>query len=213
MRTDTLVELLARGADPVPPHAVMRRLLVGVGIGTAGAVLLLIGVFGLNPALADFVMLPDFWMKMGYTLALSIGAISISQRLARPGVAVGGGGWLVAVPVLAMWTLALIVLANADAPARADLVFGSTWNACPFNIALLSLPVFVATVWALRGLGPTEPRFAGAAAGLCSGALGAWVYGLHCPEFAPPFLAVWYVIGMLIPSAIGFVLGPRLLRW
>ena len=36
---------------------------------------------------------------------------------------------------------------------------------------------------------------------------------LHCPEPAAPFLAIWYLLGMLVPTAIGAWLGPRLLRW
>jgi hypothetical protein len=28
-----------------------------------------------------------------------------------------------------------------------------------------------------------------------------------------PFIGVWYLLGMLIPSAVGALLGPRLLRW
>jgi hypothetical protein len=28
-----------------------------------------------------------------------------------------------------------------------------------------------------------------------------------------PFLATWYLLGVLIPTAIGTLLGPRLLRW
>jgi hypothetical protein len=39
------------------------------------------------------------------------------------------------------------------------------------------------------------------------------VYALHCPELAAPFLAIWYLLGMLIPTAIGAWLGPRPLRW
>jgi hypothetical protein len=30
---------------------------------------------------------------------------------------------------------------------------------------------------------------------------------------ALPFVAVWYVAGMMIPTALGALLGPRLLRW
>lgn len=30
---------------------------------------------------------------------------------------------------------------------------------------------------------------------------------------ATPFIATWYLLGMLIPTAIGAWLGPRLLRW
>jgi hypothetical protein len=28
-----------------------------------------------------------------------------------------------------------------------------------------------------------------------------------------PFLATWYLLGVLIPVVIGTLLGPRLLRW
>ena len=44
------------------------------------------------------------------------------------------------------------------------------------------LPVFVATLWAMKGLAPTRLALAGAAAGLLAGAVGAVVYTLHCPE-------------------------------
>ena len=56
-------------------------------------------------------------------------------------------------------------------------------------------------------------RLAGAAVGLLAGALGALVYLLHCPEFEAPFLAVWYVLGMSIPAAVGALAGPSVLRW
>jgi hypothetical protein len=71
----------------------------------------------------------------------------------------------------------------------------------------------LASFLALRTFAPTRPAWAGAVAGLVAGALGAFAYAFHCPEMAPPFLAVWYSLGMLIPAAAGALLGPRLLRW
>ena len=44
-------------------------------------------------------------------------------------------------------------------------------------------------------------------------ALGALAYALHCPEMAAPFLAVWYLAGMSVPTLAGAWLGPRVLRW
>jgi hypothetical protein len=38
-------------------------------------------------------------------------------------------------------------------------------------------------------------------------------YTLPCPELAAPFLGIWYLLGMLIPTAFGAWLGPRVLRW
>jgi len=92
-------------------------------------------------------------------------------------------------------------------------LLGQTWTVCPGLIALLSLPVLVGTLWAMKGLAPTQPILAGAAAGLLAGAVATAVYALHCPEMAAPFLATWYLAGMLIPTVAGALLGPRLLRW
>jgi hypothetical protein len=50
-------------------------------------------------------------------------------------------------------------------------------------------------------------------AGLLAGATATMVYCLHCPEMGVPFWGVWYFLGILIPAAVGLLLGPRLLRW
>jgi hypothetical protein len=39
------------------------------------------------------------------------------------------------------------------------------------------------------------------------------VYSLHCPELAAPFIGIWYLSGILIPTMLGAWLGPWLLRW
>ena len=52
-----------------------------------------------------------------------------------------------------------------------------------------------------------------AAAARFAGAAAAFAYAFHCPEMQAPFLAVWYVLGMLIPAAVGAALGQRMLRW
>ncbi len=108
-----------------------------------------------------------------------------------------------------MWGLAAVVLLAAAPGERMPLTMGSSWNTCPFNIALLSLPALVLLLAAMRSLAPTRLRWAGAATGLLAGALGTLVYVLHCPELEAPFLAVWYVLGMLIPVAVGALVGPR----
>ena len=90
---------------------------------------------------------------------------------------------------------------------------GKTWLSCAFNIAWVSAPVLVGMLWAVKGMAPTRPALAGACAGLASAAAGAMVYALHCPEMQAPFLAVWYMLGMLIPTAVGAVVGAKLLRW
>ena len=60
---------------------------------------------------------------------------------------------------------------------------------------------------------PTRLRISGALAGFAAGALATLVYTLHCPESGAPFVAVWYRLGMLIPTTAGALLGPRILHW
>ncbi|MNT33639.1 hypothetical protein D3C72_1695780 [compost metagenome] len=93
------------------------------------------------------------------------------------------------------------------------LLMGQSWRICALSIGFMALPVFAATFVALRGLAPTRPALAGAAAGALAGGVGASVYALHCMELTAPFLAVWYVSGIAVPVLLGAALGPRLLRW
>jgi hypothetical protein len=134
-------------------------------------------------------------------------------RLSLPGVRLGRLPQLLAAPVLAMWVLAAVALLGADPADREHMLFGKTWASCPILIALLSAPAFGAILWAMKGLAPTQLRLAGATGGLASGAIGATAYSLHCPEMTAPFIGSWYLLGMLIPTAAGALLGPRILRW
>jgi len=93
------------------------------------------------------------------------------------------------------------------------MLLGSSWKSCPWYIAALASPLFIATFWCLKDLAPTRLALAGAAAGLLSGALSASVYALHCTESTAPFIGIWYVLGIMIPTLIGAVLGPRMMRW
>jgi hypothetical protein len=73
--------------------------------------------------------------------------------------------------------------------------------------------MLAAAMWGMKGFAATRPMVAGAAAGLLAGAAGACVYFFHCPELAAPFIGTWYVLGMLIPTALGAIIGPVILRW
>ena len=213
MKTDDLVKLLAAGVAPVPADAVGRRFAVAMGWGLPGAVLLLLVTLGIRTDLAQAAGELMFWLKPAFAACLALAGLIATERLARPGMRLGLVWAALATPVLALWLVATVMLINAAPAHRADLILGDTWKECPFNIAFISLPLFAATLWALKGLAPTRLAIAGASAGLLAGALGALVYALHCPESTAPFLAVWYVLGIAIPTLAGAVLGPRALRW
>ena len=213
MRTDDLVALLATGVEPVPRHAVGRRYAVALFLGMAASAMLMLGLLGLRPDLAQAVRLPMFWVKLGFVACLAWAGLLATWRLSRPGKRLDGVPIALVTPVLAMWIMAGAALAGAPPIERPELIFGTTWKSCPWLIALLSLPIFFAVFWAMRGQAPTQLPLAGTAAGLLAGTVGALVYCLHCPELQAPFVGTWYLVGMLIPGLFGALLGPRLLRW
>lgn len=213
MKTDELVRLLAAGGGAVEAGAVSRRYALALGWGACASVLLMAILLGVRDDLAAAARVPMFWVKLAFPATLAAAAWVSATRLSRPGRRLGGVVAALAAPVVVIALLAVAALASAQPGAREPLIFGDTWRTCPFNIALLSAPLFAGALWAMRGLAPTRPTAAGAAAGLLAGACGATIYALHCPELAAPFLALWYVAGILIPAVAGALLGPRLLRW
>jgi hypothetical protein len=213
MKTDELVTLLATGSAAVEPNAVARRYALSLGWGVFGATLLMAILLGVRSDIDTAARLPMFWIKLVFPASLAIASLIAASRLSRPGVRLGGTGAAIVAPVLVVWLYAAWVLLDAPAAERPDLVMGRTWKYCLVGIPTLAVPVFVASLWAMKGLAPTRLSLAGAVAGLLSGAIAALVYALHCPEMEAPFLGVWYVAGMLIPAAAGALLGPLVLRW
>lgn len=213
MKTDDFVSLLATGAEPVEPGATARRYALALGWGGLGAMSLMAILLGVRADLAEAVRLPMFWVKLGFPVCLAVAALYATMRLSRPGVRLGRVPAALVAPVIVVWLMAAFTLFGAAPDERLALLLGKTWTMCPFLIVLLSLPVFGGTLWAMKGLAPSRPALAGAAAGLLAGAVATAVYALHCPEMAAPFLATWYLLGMLMPTAAGVLLGPHFLRW
>ncbi|UFH51191.1 DUF1109 domain-containing protein [Pseudomonas sp. KNUC1026] len=213
MRTDDLIALLAAESGKVDRHLLARRLALAVMIGVAGAAMLAIALFGIRPDLLDVARTPLFWAKVAFPTALGLGALWFTARLSRPGVDPGVTWCVLALPLLLVLLGGAAALIDAPAEGRTPLVLGQTWRTCPFNIALLSVPGFIANFWALKAMCPTRLRLAGAGAGLLSGAAATLAYCIHCPEMGVPFWGIWYVAGMLIPTLVGAALGPRVLRW
>jgi hypothetical protein len=213
MKTDDLVTMLATGTEAVDPREQMRRAAVAIGAGVLVAAIVMASWLGVRWSMVQDMASPMLWAKFAFVAWLTMAGSVATLRLARPGARLARVPLALVAPVLLMWLLAVIALAGADAPRRAELLLGQTWSACPVNIPVLSLPIFIAAMWGMKGLAPTQLRLAGATAGLFAGAAGAFVYAFHCPELAAPFLGVWYVIGILVPAALGALIGPLVLRW
>jgi hypothetical protein len=184
-----------------------------MGWSGVGAALLMVALLGVRSDLVDAAMLATFWAKLVFVAGLAAAGLVAAMRLSRPGVSLGWVPHALTALIVGMWALAAFQLLDSKPALQPELFFGTTWRSCPFWIAMLSTPMFIAVLWAMKGLAPTRLRLAGTAMGFAAGATGALVYSLHCPELAAPFLGFWYLLGMLIPTAVGMALGPRLLGW
>jgi len=212
MKTDDLIAMLARGEDAAPP---VRSTAVPVVLvaGLVASIALMQALLRTLPQLGEAIAWPAFWLKVGFALAMTAAAWRAANALARPGARTAALPWWLAAPLLVLWLAAAVTLAQAAPDQRAPLLLGSTWRVCTALIAMLSAPLLAASLWTMRQMAPTRLRLAGAAAGLAAGAAGALVYCLHCPEMSPAFVGTWYVLGMLVPTAVGALLGPRVLAW
>lgn len=212
MRTDELTEMLARNAEAEPRGRPGRRWLLAVVASTLLSVAVMVGWLGVQPRLPEVFVDPRWWGKAGFGLALAMIGLFAAWRLGRPGQGRLSLVWALG-PLVLLWAVALAQLGAAPEAARMDLILGHTWKGCPIRVATLSIPAFVSALWVLRWMAPTRPTMAGAAAGLFAGGVGATVYAFHCPELAPAFVGVWYVLGVAIPTLVGAFLGARALRW
>lgn len=213
MNTDALISMLASGPTAIDPSTTMRRIRAAAAAGSVIAATGMLAVLGPRADLASAMSLPMFWLKFAMPLCLAITFFVASTRLARPGGRAPGACVTVVAALIMLWTAAGLDLAAAPVGQRASMVEGTSALFCVVSISLLSLPLLLAIFVALRGLGPTHLRAAGMAAGGLAGGAAALVYAVHCTEMALPFLAIWYVLGMFVPTALGSLAGPRFLRW
>jgi hypothetical protein len=213
VKTEQLIPLLAAGLVPQDRHAVARRFSIALSLGALAALVAIVFTLGVRSDLAVLVATPLFWGKLAFPLLMAAAAAFLAARLAIPGASTRRAWRLLAAPYVAIWIAALVVLAMAPADSRSTLMFGHTWTSCPFYIALLSVPTYLALSWAMRGLAPTRLRSAGACVGILSGAVGTTAYVLRCPEMSIPFWAVWYPLGMAIPGLAGYFMARQSFRW
>jgi len=213
MRTDDLIARLAADTPRVSRHATEQRLIAGLAIGGAATLALIVTTLGLRADLPDAMLTRAFLVKAAYTLSLTVIAMIAVIRVARPEARGLGAGWLIGVPVLLLAVLAGVELAATPRDQWLAMLLGSSWRQCSMRVGVLALPIFGGLLWAFRRMAPTRLASAGAAAGLAAGAFAATLYGLYCPEVSAMFVLTWYSLGIVIATAGGALLGPRLLRW
>jgi hypothetical protein len=211
--TDNLIQRLTDDLKPAPSGYVVRRLMLAMTLGGLVALVGMLAMIGPRPDMIAALASPMFWIKLAYTGGTGLLALWAVERLSRPAVSVRRRLVWIALPVAAMSLMALARLLATAPELRRALLMGASADTCPWRIMATSAPIFLGLIWALRGLAPTRPGAAGAVAGLAAGGIGAAIYALHCPETAAPFVAIWYSLGIIGTGVIGWLAGPRLLRW
>lgn len=213
MNTDDLIAQLSSEVPRVKRSAVGRRLIAGVLCGALISAAYVVLAMGVRPDIGTAMYGFSFWMKWAYTISLSVAALSMTIQLARPDTGRLRWFWVIAVPVLLLAAVGGVEMIRTPRGEWLAMWLGQSWMYCPWRVVALAMPIFAGLLWSFRRLAPTRLRAAGAAAGLAAGAFAATVYCLHCPEVSAIFVLTWYSLGILLASALGAVLGPRLLRW
>jgi hypothetical protein len=168
---------------------------------------------GVRPDVMTAMRNPFFDLKFLVTLALALPAIAIAIHLSRPEVSLRGWAWLLLIPV---GLLGIGIGGEMMMPQRLPMMtrlVGSNSRTCMMAIPLLSLPLLAAALIALRHGAPARPAVAGAFAGLVSAGLAATLYASHCTDDSPLFVATWYTLATLLVTAIGALVGSRVLRF
>lgn len=213
MKTDDLIALLATQAPPVQRGARRWTIAAMLAVGALTSLVVMMTWLRINPSLLQFSGSPWFWVRFCFIVSVTVLAWGLFVRLGKPGVAARVSMWWLALPVAVMALLGAALLLQAPEEARLAMILGVSWNVCARNIAILAIPIFAISIWVAREFAPTRLRVTGAMLGFFSGALSALIYSLHCPELAPSFLMIWYVLGIAIPGVVGALLGRRLLGW
>jgi hypothetical protein len=212
MRTDDLIRVLAADRKPAGPAPGLALGLAALA-GLAVSVVLFALWVGLRPNLAGAMTSLPFMLKPLEMGLLVIAAAAMVLRLARPGSS-ARSAVLVAAAVPAIMVAALAVeLMMVPRSEWLVRLAGVHWYVCVMNMVLLALPMLAAILFGLRYGAATRPALAGAAAGLLSGALSATLYISHCPDDSPIFVAAWFTLAIVIVTAIGALLGSRILCW
>jgi hypothetical protein len=213
MDTNELIEALARDTAPVPRHAAPLRLGLSLAAGMAVTLVVIAATLGFRPDLDLAMAGTMFWMKLAFTASLALIAIAALLTLIRPEARPPRWLWLLTVPIALLGLVSAHELAEMPHDDWVQMWFGHSWRVCSALITVFAVPIAGILVLVVRRFAPTRLRATGAVIGLAAGAASATLYSLHCPEAGASFVLTWYSLGIGAATAIGWALGPKLLRW
>ncbi len=213
MNTDDLIDFLSTHVEAVDPRRQDRRVALALVGSFAAAALICILTLGFRPDFIEALRTPGFLMKIGTIAAV----VAISGYGLRRGARARGANGrvlrLALLPLGVVWIAAAVELALL-APARwPEVVMFHEWRLCLLAVPLLSLIPLALLTLVLREGAPTELPVCGALLGLCAGGIGALAYATYCLNDTPVYVGVWYAAGIALVTLVGWIMGPRLLKW
>jgi hypothetical protein len=212
MKTDKLIDMLAKGVAPAERPRWRRRLAITLLVGLGVAVLLTAIGLGVRPDIGAARM--PVMMKALFAAAAAAVALPLAVRLMRPGRPLGWRLAAVGVFFALSALVAGVALMGAPEDRRLDMWLGAArmpW--CVVLIPILAAPSAALLLWLMRAFAPTRLALAGAAIGALSGGLGAMAYAMYCPTDSVAFVVTWYSVGIGFCAALGAAIGSRFLRW
>lgn len=210
MKTEDLIAALARDAKPAG-LAPARQLTLALALAPVMALLLLVLVIKPRADLAAAAGTMLFELKILFVATLAVAAIALVRAAARPDGALPRK--LMIVPALILLFGFGHEIATQPASLYMGRLVGRSWQLCLVGIPFMAAGPLAAILFALRSAAPADPTRAGAMAGFAAAAIAAVLYGLHCVDDSPFFVATWYSIAIGVTTAVGALLGRRLLAW
>jgi hypothetical protein len=211
---DTINFIKALAADTRAPTGSLSSIWWGAtGIAVTLAAIVFLATLAPRPDIAEAAETPRFLFKLVITITLTVTAFILARAMLRPeetGRKIAP--YLAIAPVLAAAGVVaeLFVLPQDIWSAR---LIGTNSMACLFFITMIGVGPLALFLLALRHGAPARPIIAGAVAGVLAGGIAASLYGLHCTDDSPLFVASWYTIaigGLALAGAVG---ADRFVRW
>lgn len=213
MDTESLIRRLAADAARAPePPRIGPRLAIAAALGAVAALAISVSGFGVRPDLSSALLSLPAGLKVVAPLALAGGAFVWACGLARPDAPPLGARMLLPAAALFMAPALGAGLPALSEDVGATLDNGTAW-VCLALLGLTALAPLVLVLAAMRSTATTNPGWAGFAAGLLAGGVGAAAYAVHCPLDAASFVSIWYPAAIGLVGLAGALAGRRMLRW
>jgi hypothetical protein len=212
METEQLIRTLAAD-NPNRARPVGLVLALALLAAAPVSIVMFMMALGVRPDVMTAMHNPFFDLKFVITAALAVSAIVLGLHLSRPEASLRGWGWLLLIPVgIIVAGIGSEMMMPQRLPMMTRLI-GNNSRVCMTAIPLLSVPILAGALVGLRHGAPARPALAGALAGLISAGLAATLYASHCTDDSPLFVATWYPIATAMVTAVGALVGAKVLRF